>query len=95
MQVCHRRKDFSSNSLPRMFGGCRGILLVKSIKEESPMSKGMNSLAAGAAVALAAGTAVYLFSGKKRRTVKKLKRSAGKAMKVMEDLAGNVSYMMK
>ena len=52
------------------------------------MSKGMNSLAAGAAVALAAGTAVYLFSGKKRRTVKKLKRSAGKAMKVMEDLAG-------
>ena len=59
------------------------------------MSKGMNSLAAGAAVALAAGTAVYLFSGKKRRTVKKLKRSAGKAMKVMEDLAGNVSYMMK
>lgn len=28
------------------------------------MSKGMNSLAAGAAVALAAGTAVYLFSGK-------------------------------
>ena len=59
------------------------------------MSKGMNSLAAGAAVALAAGTAVYLFSGKKRRTVKKLKRSAGKAMKVMEDLSGNVSYMMK
>ncbi|MDD3192765.1 MAG: hypothetical protein PHE47_02775 [Oscillospiraceae bacterium] len=59
------------------------------------MNKGMNSLAAGAAVALAAGTAVYLFSGKKRRTVKKLKRSAGRAMKVMEDLAGNMSYMMK
>ena len=55
----------------------------------------MNSQPAVAAVALAAGTAVYLFSGKKRRTVKKFKRSAGKAMKVMEDLAGNVSYMMK
>ena len=59
------------------------------------MSKGMNSLAAGAAVALAAGTAVYFFSGKRRRTMKKLKRSSGKAMKVMEDLAGNVSYMMR
>lgn len=43
------------------------------------MSKGMNSLAAGAAVVLAAGTAVYFFSGKKRRTMKKLKRSARKS----------------
>ena len=59
------------------------------------MNKGINSIAAGAAVALAAGTAVYLFSGKKSRTMKKFKRTAGKAMKVMEDLAGNVSYMMK
>ena len=59
------------------------------------MNKNMNSLAAGAAVALAPGTAMYLFSDKRRRTMKKLKRNAGKAMKVMEDLAGSVSYMMK
>ena len=59
------------------------------------MNKNMNSLAAGAAVALAAGTAMYLFSDKRRRTMKKLKRNARKAMKVMEDLAGSVSYMMK
>ena len=43
MQVCHRRKDFSSNSLLRMFGGCRGILLVKSIRHEFPSGRSRRS----------------------------------------------------
>lgn len=29
-------EDFSSRPLPRMFSGSMGILLVKSVKEESP-----------------------------------------------------------
>jgi len=29
-------EDFSSRPPPRMFGGSMGILLVKSVKEESP-----------------------------------------------------------
>ncbi len=43
------------------------------------MSKGMNSLAAGAAVAWRLALPYISFSGKKRRTMKKLKRSAGKS----------------
>lgn len=60
------------------------------------MSKGMNSLGGRSRRSIGGWALPYIsFSGKKRRTMKKLKRSAGKAMKVMEDLAGNVSYMMR
>ena len=60
------------------------------------MSKGMNSVAAGIAAAMAVGTVAYVVSGnKKRRSMKKIKRNAGKMMRVMENVAGSVSHMMK
>lgn len=59
------------------------------------MHKGINPLVAGIAVAMTAGAVTYVATGKRHRSVKKLKRSASKAMRVMEDLAGNMSYMMK
>lgn len=49
----------------------------------------------GAAVGLAAGMAAYAVVNNKKCTAKKLKKSAGKAMKSVGHIVDNMSYMMK
>lgn len=59
------------------------------------MKKWVNPVAAGVTAAMAAGAAAYLLTGKKNRSMKKIKKSAGKMMRVVEDIAGNVIAMTK
>ena len=51
--------------------------------------------AVGAAMAVAAGAAVYMMSGRKMRTRRRLRKSAEKAVRVAQELAGDMSRMMR
>lgn len=55
----------------------------------------MTSAITGMAVAMAAGTAAYMAAENKNKfSTKKLKKSAGKAMKAVESTIQNISGMM-
>lgn len=51
--------------------------------------------AVGAAMAVAAGAAVYMMTGRKMRTRRRLRKSAAKAVRVAQELAGDMSRMMR
>ena len=51
--------------------------------------------ALGAACAIAAGATVYMMTGRKMRSRRKLRKSAAKAVRMAQELAGDVSRMMR
>jgi len=60
------------------------------------MSRIVTSAVTGAAVAAAVGTAAYMMSAKSMGAQRrKFKRSAGRAIRTMGDIIGNVSQMIK
>ena len=59
------------------------------------MKKNMTAAITGVTVAVAAGTAAYLAAENKNKfSAKKLKKTAGKAMRAVESTVQNISGMM-
>ncbi|MDD3229898.1 MAG: hypothetical protein PHE09_11860 [Oscillospiraceae bacterium] len=60
------------------------------------MQKGLSAMATGVAVAMAAGTAAYMLAGTRRRIpVRRMKRSAGRALRAVEGLVDGFAGMMR
>ena len=59
------------------------------------VNKGVKNVVKGAMTGITVGTAAYMMmQSKAKKSGKKVKRKAAKAMKTMSDVFENISYMM-